>query len=132
MKRRKVIRIASRILVVMCLISLISLGCADRWILGQNHETIVPSGVRSAVVSVDGRRVECWVARSPGGRVREPEGFVLFFVGKAERTDRWTLPVAQAWGERAVEVLGDELSGLGRVGWACSDVSGCAQRAGGL
>src|SRR2546429_8433256 len=102
-KRRKLLRVASRILLVLCLISLISLGCADRWILGQNHETIVPSGVRSGMVSVDGRRVECWIARSPGGRGREPEGFVLVFVGEAGRTDRWALPVGGAGGGRAGE-----------------------------
>lgn len=114
MNRRKTLRIALRILILFALVSLISLGCADRLILGENHDSVDPAGARSMIVRVDGRAVECWIVRSPGAlKGREPQALVLFFVGKADRSDRWITAVAGAWGERPVEVWGMNYPGSG-------------------
>src|SRR4051812_14354879 len=107
MTRRRTIRVALRVLVVLLVGSVVSYGCADRLILGTNHDRVDSSGARATVVRRgDGRAIECWIARSPGAASKEPEAFVLFFVGKADRADRWITAVAGAWSERPVEVWG--------------------------
>src|SRR5688572_16819568 len=98
---------AARLAVVACFTLNLLSGCvADALILGWNRETLEPNGVERRMVASDVGPVECWVARSPGARHREPEAFVLFFVGKLDRAERWTPAVAGAWGDRPVEVWG--------------------------
>lgn len=116
MSRSKRVRVAVRLLVVCLLASLLAFGCADRLILGTNHDAVDAAGLRRVVVPASGHSVECWVARSPGAAAavgREPEAFVLFFVGKADRADRWVAAVAGAWGARPVEVWGMNYPGSG-------------------
>jgi pimeloyl-ACP methyl ester carboxylesterase len=78
-----------------------------------NHEVVNVSDAERKIVVVAGRKVECWVARSPGARGVEPQAFVLFFVGKGDRADRWTGAVAGAWGDKPVEVWGMNYPGSG-------------------
>jgi len=115
MKRARVVRVAARVLILMIAVSGVSLGCANQWILGENHEAGVDSqGARPTVVMCGDRKVECWVERSPGATGgREPEAYVLFFVGKAERADRWVTAVAGAWKQKPVEVWGMNYPGSG-------------------
>src|SRR5947207_787596 len=113
-KRRKLFRFGLVLCILLPTASLIALGCADRIILGENHETIDPAGAHSTIVHANGRAVECWIARSPGAADgREPRAYVLFFVGKADRADRWINAVAGAWGDRPVEVWGMNYPGSG-------------------
>lgn len=89
-------------------------GCiADALILGSNRQRIDPGGLRREELHVGGRAVECWVAHSEGMIAKEPEGFVLFFVGKSDRAERWTAAVAGAWREYPVEVWGLNYPGSG-------------------
>jgi hypothetical protein len=114
MKRRKVARTLIRILILGVVVSIISFGCADRIILGGNHDKVDAGGARPQVIRAQGRAVECWIARSPGATAaHEPEAYVLFFVGKADRADRWTTAVAGAWGDHPVEVWGMNYPGSG-------------------
>jgi hypothetical protein len=115
MTRRKALRISGRVFILLLLTGLlVGLGCADRLILGENHERVDAHGARAMDIDVRGRRVECWVARSPGAlQGREPQAFVLFFVGKGDRVERWINVVAGAWGERPVEVWGMNYPGSG-------------------
>ena len=88
----------------------------DRLLLGTDPGPVDPAGARRHVIRVEGRAVECWVARSPGARDgagQEPQAFVLFFVGKGTRADGWTTAVADAWGEKPVEVWGMNYPGFG-------------------
>ena len=89
-------------------------GCvADLFVLGSNRGRIDPADLRREVVRSQGRTVECWTARSPGAAAKEPEAFVLFFVGKADRAERWTHAVAGGWGDFPVEVWGMNYPGSG-------------------
>jgi hypothetical protein len=110
------------VVVVACLVACLAVGScsADRLILGTDPGGAVdPAGAAPRLVRRDGRTVECWVARSPGGRgasdhdAPEPQAFVLFFVGKGVRTEAWTAAVADAWGARRVEVWGVNYPGYG-------------------
>jgi alpha-beta hydrolase superfamily lysophospholipase len=95
-------------------VSVISFGCADRIILGGNHDDVNPGSARPQVIRVEGRAAQCWIARSPGAiSGQEPEAFVLFFVGKSDRADRWVTAVASAWGQHPVEVWGMNYPGSG-------------------
>jgi hypothetical protein len=93
---------------------LLTPGCiADAFVLGSNRQQLSPDGLRRERVRYDGGVVECWVARSQSAHDREQEAFVLFFVGKADRAERWTAAVAEAWGDRPVEVWGVNYPGSG-------------------
>lgn len=88
-------------------------GCPSAYLLPPNHEKVdTPDAVRR-VVSVEGRNVECWVARSPGAHATEPRALVLFFVGKGDRADRWVNAVAGGWADKPVEVWGMNYPGSG-------------------
>jgi len=94
--------------------SLIYVGCAaDSIILPANHESINPGGARREQLKVYGRTVEYWIARSPSARDRQPDAFVLFFVGKGDRADRWINAVANAWDDKPVELWGMNYPGSG-------------------
>lgn len=94
-------------------------GVADRLVLGANHAAVPdPAGAyRRAVPAVDGRSIECWVARSPGAASaaspNEPAAYVLLFVGRAARVEPWVAAVAEAWGDKPVEVWGVNHPGFG-------------------
>ena len=88
-------------------------GCTDHLIVPANHETLTARQAHRQFIIVEGRRVECWVERSPGATDREPEALVLLFVGKADRIERWIDSVATAWGGRPVEIWGMNYPGSG-------------------
>ena len=106
-----------RIALVVLLIAYIpfaATGCgADRLVLGENHETMGPTGARPRTLGVDGRVVEYWVTRSPGARGREPQAIVLYFTGKGSRAEQWIDVVAGSWGERPIEMWGMNYPGSG-------------------
>lgn len=62
-------------------------GCGDSLVLPANHDKIVANGLHRRVLEVGEKAVEIWMTRSPGTAKREPEGFVLFFVGKEDRVE---------------------------------------------
>ncbi|MDB5293564.1 MAG: hypothetical protein JWL69_4805 [Phycisphaerales bacterium] len=105
-----------RMVAGLCL-ALCASGCVgDRLILGSNSENINPGGAHRQMVGANGHAVECWVARSPAAKQpggRKPEAFLLVFIGKGDRADRWIGAVASAWDGRAVEVWGMNYPGSG-------------------
>jgi alpha-beta hydrolase superfamily lysophospholipase len=108
------LRIALGGLLLLCVLFLVGGGCfGEQFILPSNHQTIDPKGARREVVQVEGRTLECWVARSPGGVDHEPLGFILYFVGKGDRADRWIGAVAGQWVKWPVEAWGMNYPGSG-------------------
>ncbi|MDB5299444.1 MAG: hypothetical protein JWO87_1107 [Phycisphaerales bacterium] len=100
-------------LVVYGAVAMILAGCADRLILFPSQDVIgVPGGKRVEVPGPQGM-VEVWTMRSPGARSREPEAFVLEFVGNASRAEPCVPMTAQLWGERPVEVWTMNYPGYG-------------------
>ena len=100
-------------LVVLALGGAVLSGCnADTQVLGWDHDTIDPQGARPHVLSVDGRKVECWVARSHAASKRPPEGYVLFFVGQGDRAERYVAGEAGSW-DKPVELWGMNYPGSG-------------------
>jgi len=113
-KSRRKLWTALRILVVVWL-AWCAAGCPGSLVLPANHDVIKhDDGARQEVLVVNKKRViDCWVARSPGAKSAEPQAYVLFFVGKGDRADRWISAVAGAWGEKPVEVWGMNYPGSG-------------------
>lgn len=109
--------VRQRLVLVMALLlgcGIVSIDCsADRLILGQNRKWIDPGSARREMMEVHGRSVECWVARSPGAERREPQAFVLLFIGKGSRVDGWIARVADSWGDKPVEMWGMNYPGSG-------------------
>jgi pimeloyl-ACP methyl ester carboxylesterase len=101
--------------------SLVLSGCiGDRLVLGQNTAVLPAPPARRQAVHVGQWDVECWVEHSASDLppVAEssdpPAGYVLFFVGKADRVERWIDPVAQdVWRNRNVEIWGMNWPGSG-------------------
>ena len=62
-------------------------GCADRLILFPSKQRMpVPGGARIEVADGNGRTLEIWTALTPGCVGREPEAFVLDFIGKDRKS----------------------------------------------
>jgi hypothetical protein len=117
-RRRRTRLVGAGIAVVACM--LLASCAGDKVVLGTDPGPVDPAGARRHVIRVEGRAVECWVARSPGARspggradaAGEPQAFVLFLVGKGTRADGWTTAVADAWGDKPVEVWGMNYPGF--------------------
>jgi hypothetical protein len=107
-------RIALVTLLIAYLVAVPTGWLCNRIVLGRPGPVADLAGATRRVIHVDGHTIECGVARSPGtADGREPEAFVLFFVGKGDWGDRWTSTVAGAWGQRPVEVWGMNYPGYG-------------------
>ncbi len=112
--RRKMLWLTVRILAIVWL-SWCAVGCPSSLVLPANHDVIAHTdGARQQVIHFNERTIDCWVARSPGARDAEPQAYVLFFVGKGDRADRWITAVAGAWGNKRVEVWGMNYPGSGQ------------------
>ena len=99
------------ILLMSCIV--IASGCnADTQVLGSNDEILNPGIAKAHFLEVNGRRVECWVARSPAAADHGPRGYVLFFVGQGDRADRYLNDEAYSWDE-PVEIWGMNYPGAG-------------------
>ena len=89
-------------------------GCADFFILYPTTEPFAVPGTTRREVPVPGSKpVEVWAARSVGARSREPEAFVLEFVGNASRAEGMASMSAGEWRERPVEVWAVNYPGYG-------------------
>jgi uncharacterized protein len=113
-KRRRKVGMTLRILAVSWL-AWCAAGCPGSLVLPANHEVVThDEGARQQVLTVNNKKIDCWVAHSPGAQTAEPQGYVLFFVGKGERTEKWITAVAGAWKEKPVEVWGMNYPGSGQ------------------
>ena len=89
-------------------------GCADFFILHPSRDRLVVPGTARREVPVPGARpVEVWVSRSDGAIGREPQAFVLEFVGNASRAEWMAEMVADEWRQRPVEVWAVNYPGYG-------------------
>lgn len=112
MRNPQVRCIISGLLLVYVL--MVPTGCvANLLVLGANHDTIDHGSAQQKILQIDGRAVECWVARSPGAVGREPAAFSLMFTGKGGRVDQWIVAVANAWEDKPIEVWGMNYPGSG-------------------
>ena len=110
--RRRIIRTAALLLVAtLCTFALMACN-ADTQVLCSNHEIIDPGIAKPHYLNVDGRQVECWVARSPAAAGGGPKGYVLFFVGQGDRADRYLTEEAKSW-DQPVEIWGMNYPGAG-------------------
>jgi hypothetical protein len=116
MHRRRIILVLVLLLAAAAGLSAVAYFNADRFILGENHDTLAapaPGKARRQETQVDGKTVEYWVARSPACAGREPEGFVLFFIGKGGRADEWIGGIADSWSAQPVEIWAMNYPGSG-------------------
>jgi len=89
-------------------------GCAGPLVLPANRDPIGHhDGARQQVLNFHDKKIDCWTARPPGAAETEPRAYVLFFVGKGDRADRWITAVAGAWRNKPVEVWGLNYPGSG-------------------
>src|SRR3954447_11140754 len=89
-------------------------GCADYFILYPTTGAYRVAGTERREVAVPGRLpVGVWTARSSGAAAREPQAFVLEFVGNASRGEAMADMVAREWGERPVEAWAVNYPGYG-------------------
>ncbi len=89
-------------------------GCADFFILHPTTDPLRIGGTTREALSVPGAAdVEVWKARSYGAAAKEPEAFILEFVGNASRAEFMAADVAAEWGARPVEVWAVNYPGYG-------------------
>jgi hypothetical protein len=98
-------------------------GCiGDRLVLGDNRAILPMPEAHRQTIHAGQWDVECWVERStadPPAAMRpdppsQPAAYVLFFVGKGDRVERWIDLVSQdVWRNRNVEIWGMNMPGSG-------------------
>jgi alpha/beta superfamily hydrolase len=114
-KRFRFFRVAWK-LVLLAACVVLPFGCnADTLVLGTNRQIIDPKTATEKFIRAEGRQIDVWLARSPGAKVCEPKAYVLFFIGKGDRADRWICVVADSWGQLPVEIWGMNYPGSGRT-----------------
>src|SRR6266542_2608938 len=105
MPRRRRVRWRKFLLLSIALYVLVMTfgGCADRLILWSSRNPIDPQGAQREMLSVDGKSVEIWRARSKVADPAEPSAFVLEFCGNATRAEEIACYVADRWARFNVE-----------------------------
>ena len=111
-ERRRIVQNIA-LLILLTISTVVPFGCnANTQVLGWDQETVDHGIAKRHVLNVNGRKVECWAARSPAAFEREPQGYVLFFVGQGDRADRWIAGAAGSW-DKPVERWGMNYPGSG-------------------
>ncbi|MGE5609195.1 MAG: alpha/beta fold hydrolase, partial [Bacillota bacterium] len=89
-------------------------GCVDYFILFPSTGAEDAQGAVGHYVPHEQGHVEVLRARSPGTRDREPEAFVLAFVGNAARAEQVAAWEAFQWKDKPVEVWAVNYPGYGK------------------
>jgi len=96
-----------RTIVLVALLSYVGImtfgGCADRVILWPPRGQRDPGPAVQRTLTVEGKRLDIWIARSPTVVNDHPDAFVLEFCGNATRAEEITQYVADRWRHHAVE-----------------------------
>ncbi len=86
----------------------------DRLILYPTTAPLETHGsVREMLKTPDGTDLELWHGKSPGATTKEPVAYILYFVGNADRADRWATFFAAQWGDVPIETVGMNYPGFG-------------------
>jgi pimeloyl-ACP methyl ester carboxylesterase len=89
-------------------------GCVDYFVLFPSTGPEDAQGAVRQYVPFEQGHVEILRARSPGAQDREPEAFVLAFVGNAARAEQVAAWEASQWKEKPVEVWAVNYPGYGK------------------
>lgn len=89
-------------------------GCVDYFILFPSTGPEDAQGAERHCVPYEQGQLEVLRARSPGAADREPEAFVLAFVGNAARAEQVAAWEAWQWKEKPVEVWAVNYPGYGK------------------
>jgi pimeloyl-ACP methyl ester carboxylesterase len=103
--------LAVRLIVLALLPGII--GCADQLLLHPSTDPVDAMGAKRREVALGNRRIEMWVARSPGCARTAPRAFALVFVGNASRAEWAATPTAQFWKNHPIEVWAVNYPGYG-------------------
>jgi uncharacterized protein len=79
-------------------------GCADRLLLHPSNDPIPVEGATRLDVPAGGGTVEVWTMRTSACRGREPQAFVLQFIGNADRAENAVVRAAGQWHAYPLEV----------------------------
>jgi uncharacterized protein len=79
-------------------------GCADRLLLHPSNDPIAVEGATRLQLPAGGGTVEVWTMRTSACRGREPQAFVLQFIGNADRAENAVVRAAGQWDAQPVEV----------------------------
>src|SRR5437588_11617004 len=86
----------------------------DQLILFPTTQRIDAQGAARQTIPFQNGELEIWTARSPLAQQRNHvDAYILRFYGNADRAERWVMPEADAFGERAIEVWGMNHPGFG-------------------
>jgi hypothetical protein len=107
------IGVSTRMRMSALLFLLLLSGCADYFIVPANQKKLPEPHATRKLIDADARKVEVWIERSAAAQSSEPRALVLFFVGKADRIERWIDVVAVAWADYPVEIWGMNYPGSG-------------------
>jgi hypothetical protein len=103
------------------LILLVCGGCADSWLLYPSTQPIDAGGAERRIFTYNARRIEVFIARSPGVRSgTQPQAYSLEFTGNSTRAEQVANQSARMWGARPVEVWVMNYPGFGKSEGAAS------------
>jgi pimeloyl-ACP methyl ester carboxylesterase len=106
-------RVARRWIFIYFVVALVLSGCADRLILYPSRDPINIPGAQRLVVPGPAGPLEIWTMRSPAAIDREPNAYVIEFIGNASRAEYAVEYIADQWQNRPVEVWSLNYPGYG-------------------
>ncbi|HWE03889.1 MAG TPA: hypothetical protein VG326_15900 [Tepidisphaeraceae bacterium] len=109
----RVKRMARRWIILYFVAAIVLSGCADRLILFPSREPIRVPGAARLVIPGPAGPLEIWTMRSAAAVDREPQAYVIDFVGNASRAEYAVESVCDQWRNRPVEVWSLNYPGYG-------------------
>ncbi len=111
--RKRRLRRVLTYLAVYAIFAMVLSGCADRLILFPTRDAIAVPGASRREVKTSTGSVEVWTMPSAAAAGREPQAFVLHFVGNGDRAEWGLGDVARQWAELPVEAWSVNYPGYG-------------------
>jgi len=97
---------------ILKLLAMTLCGCADRILLHPTSEPLETPAARK-VIRLDDADLELWTIRAKEAPEGAPAVYVLSFIGKGDRAERWAVSESEVWRRQKAEIWAVNYPGYG-------------------